>query len=219
MTRKPVWILVFAASATVASPVAAAPAAATPCPDIEVVFARGTNEPPGLGSVGGPFFDDLRGRMAPRTVDAAAVDYPATNDFQFSVPAGIDEARSLIESTAATCPNTKVVLGGYSQGAAVIEWAVDAVSPQVADHVAATALFGTPRTGFAGALAGRPLPALAPQFAANSIDQCNEGDPICWEGGVDMGAHLSYVQSGKVAQAVDFVADRLGAERPTGTTA
>ena len=209
MTRPPAWILVFATLTAAVPTATSAPAAATPCPDVEVLFGRGSNEPPGLGSVGGPFVDELRARVAPRTVDTAAVDYPASNDFQNSVPAGIDAARSLIESTAASCPNTKMVLGGYSQGAAIIEGATDAVSPQVAAHVAATALFGTPRTGFAGSLAGRPLPTLAPQLVANSIDQCNQGDPICWEGGVDMGAHLSYVQSGKVAQAADFVASRL----------
>ncbi|MGB8405838.1 MAG: cutinase family protein [Mycobacterium sp.] len=209
MTRKPAWIFVFAALTAAVPTVTAAPATAAPCSDVEVVFGRGTNEPAGLGSVGGPFVDDLRARVAPRTVDATAVDYPASNDFQFSVPAGIDAARSLVESTAANCPNTKIVLGGYSQGAAIIEGATNAVSPQVATHVAASALFGTPRTGFAGALAGRPLPVLAPQLVANSIDQCNEGDPICWEGGADMGAHLSYVQSGKAAQAADFVAGRL----------
>ncbi|OBB11979.1 cutinase [Mycolicibacterium setense] len=210
MTSKPALILVFAALAAAVPTITPAPATAAPCPDVEVVFARGTNEPPGLGSVGGPFVDDLRARVAPRTVDAAAVDYPANNDFHNSTPAGTDAARSLIESVAASCPNTKMVLGGYSQGAAVIEQATTAASPQTAEHVAATALFGTPRTSFSGLLAsGMPLPTLAPQYAANSIDQCNEADPICWEGSWDMGAHVSYVQSGKVVQAADFVAGRL----------
>ncbi|OMC36523.1 cutinase [Mycobacterium sp. GA-1841] len=210
MTSKLALILTFAALAVAAPMVTSAPATAAPCPDIEVVFARGTNEPPGLGSVGGPFVDDLRARVAPRTVDAAAVDYPATNDFNVSTPAGTDAARSLIESVAASCPNTKMVLGGYSQGAAVIEKATNEASPQVADHVAATALFGTPLTSFSGLLAaGQTLPVLAPQYTANSIAQCNEGDPICWEGGWDMGAHVSYVQSGKVAQAADFVAGKV----------
>ena len=210
MTSKPALILAVAAFAAAVPTATAAPAAAAPCPDVEVVFARGTNEPPGLGSVGGPFVDDLRARAAPRTVDATAVDYPANNDFHNSTPAGTDAARSLIESIAANCPSTKMVLGGYSQGAAVIEQATNAASPQTADHVAATALFGAPRTSFSGLLAaGMPLPTLTPQYAANSVDQCNEGDPICWEGGWDMGAHVSYVQSGKVAQAADFAAGRL----------
>ena len=114
------------------------------------------------------------------------------------------------ESIAATCPNTKMVLGGYSQGAAVIEQATNEAPPQIADHVAASALFGAPRTSFSGLLAsGQPLPTIAPQYAANTIDQCNEADPICWEGGWDMGAHVSYVQSGKVVQAADFAASKL----------
>ena len=210
MTSKRALILAFAAFAAAVPTVTPAPATAAPCPDVEVVFARGTNEPPGLGSVGGPFVDDLRARVAPRTVDGTAVDYPATNDFHTSTPAGTEAARSLIESIAANCPNTKMVLGGYSQGAAVIEQATSAASPQTAEHVAATALFGTPRSGFSGLLAaGMPLPTLTPQYAADAIDQCNEGDPICWEGGWDMGAHVSYVQSGKVAQAADFAAGKL----------
>ena len=49
------------------------------------------------------------------------------------------------------------------------------------------------------------LPTPASAHAVNAIDQ---GDPICWEGGWDMGAHVSYV-SGKVAQAADFAAGRL----------
>ena len=32
-------------------------AAANPCPDVEVVFARGTTEPPGVGGVGQAFVD------------------------------------------------------------------------------------------------------------------------------------------------------------------
>ena|SRR5689334_4832807 len=209
MTTKPALLVAFAVLAAAAPTVSAVPAMAAPCPDVTVMFARGTDEPPGLGRVGGPFVDDLRVRVAPRILEGVAVDYPASNDFSSSTPAGADAARSLIESTAANCPNTKVVLGGYSQGAAVIELATNQASPQTADHVAASALFGTPRSSFASMLAGGPLPALAPQYAANSIDLCNQDDPICWEGGWDMGAHVSYVQSGKVAQAADFVASRL----------
>ncbi|WP_441957543.1 cutinase family protein [Mycolicibacterium houstonense] len=209
MTSKPALILAFAAIAAVVPTVTPPQVAAAPCSDVEVVFARGTNEPPGLGSVGGPFVEDLRARVAPRTVDAAAVDYPASNDFNVSTPAGVDAARSLIEFTAASCPNTKLVLGGYSQGAAVVELATNQVAPNIANQVAATALFGAPRTSFAGMLAGGPLPTIAPQYAAGSIDQCNQADPICREGGWDMGAHVSYVQSGKVAQAADFAAGRL----------
>lgn len=114
MTRKLALLSAVAALAPVI-PTYAPAAIAAPCPDVQVVFARGTTEPPGLGSVGRPFVEDLRARVAPRTVEATPVDYPASNDFAVSTPAGIDAARSVIESTAANCPKTKMVLGGYSQ--------------------------------------------------------------------------------------------------------
>ena len=39
------------AAGLLATPAAAPKAAADDCPDVEVIFARGTNEPPGLGRV------------------------------------------------------------------------------------------------------------------------------------------------------------------------
>lgn len=35
-------------------------ASAQPCPDVEVVFARGTGDPPGVGPTGQAFVDALR---------------------------------------------------------------------------------------------------------------------------------------------------------------
>ena len=63
-------------------------AAADPCPDVEVVFARGTTEPPGVGGVGQAFVDSLRSQLGDRSVGLYAVDYPASRDFDSSTPAG-----------------------------------------------------------------------------------------------------------------------------------
>jgi cutinase len=56
------WLAVswFAVAAAVGSP-AAAVAVAQPasCPDTQVVFARGTNEAPGVGLTGEAFVDSL----------------------------------------------------------------------------------------------------------------------------------------------------------------
>ena len=68
MTNKTALILAFAAVAAAVPTVTSAPAAAAPCSDVTVVFARGTNEPPGLGSVGGPFVDELRAPFRSRTI-------------------------------------------------------------------------------------------------------------------------------------------------------
>src|SRR6476620_6546032 len=129
-------------------------AAADPCPDVEVVFARGTTEPPGVGGVGEAFVDSLRSQLGGRSVGVYAVDYPASRDFDSSTPAGASDASSHIQSMAGNCPGTRLVLGGYSQGAGVIDLSTTAMPPQIADHVAAAALFGAPRSACRHALAG-----------------------------------------------------------------
>jgi cutinase-like protein len=184
-------------------------AAAAPCPDVEIVFARGTTEPPGVGGIGQAFVDSVRSQAGGRSVGVYAVNYPASNDFSNSTAAGRDDASTHIQSMAANCPNTRMVLGGYSQGAAVIDLATTAMPPQVADHVAAAAVFGGPRSTFADSLSPGPLPAIGPLYAAKTIDLCVPNDPICFEGGWDMRAHGAYVQSGMVDQAAAFAASRL----------
>jgi cutinase len=183
-------------------------AAAAPCPDVEIVFARGTTEPPGVGGVGQGFVDSLRSQLGGRSVGVYAVDYPASRDFDSSTPAGANDASSHIQSMSADCPNTRMVLGGYSQGAAVIDLSTTAMPPQVADHVAAAALFGGPKSAFADSLSPGPLPTIGAPYAAKTIDLCVPNDPIC-SNGTDMGAHVAYVQTGMVNDAAAFAASRL----------
>ena len=134
---------------------------AAACPDVEVVFARGTTEPPGVGGVGQAFVDSLRSQVGGRSVGVYPVNYPATNDFGSSIAAGANDASAHVQSTAANCPNTRMVLGGYSQGAAVVDVITAAMPPDVADNVAAVAVFGNPspagslsRRLWSGSLAG-----------------------------------------------------------------
>jgi cutinase len=182
--------------------------AADPCPDVEVVFARGTTEPPGVGGTGQAFVDALRSQSGGRSVGVYAVDYPASRDFDSSTPAGANDAAAHIQSMAANCPNTRLVLGGYSQGAGVIELSTTAMPTQIADHVAAAALFGAPKTAFADRLSPGPLPTIGPLYAAKTIDLCVPNDPIC-SAGWDMRAHVAYVETGMVNQAASFAATRL----------
>ena len=155
-----------AAAAAFAIPIAPVPFVhAAGCPDAEVVFARGTTEAPGVGPTGEAFVDALRTQVGAKSVGVYAVDYPATTDFPTAVE-GIADARTHVLSTAANCPHTKMVLGGFSQGAAVMGFVTanavpDGVSPadvpapmppDVANHIAAVALFGKPSTRFMHAI-------------------------------------------------------------------
>jgi cutinase len=70
-------------------------AAAAPCPDVEVVFARGTTEPPCVGGVGQAFVESLRSQLGARSVGVYAVNYPASNDFETSSPAGAGDRSAI----------------------------------------------------------------------------------------------------------------------------
>ena len=57
------------------------------------------------------------------------MNYPASLDFATAAD-GVIDARNKVENVATTCPNTKIVLGGFSQGAAVAGYiTADAVPP------------------------------------------------------------------------------------------
>jgi cutinase len=186
------------------------PLASASCPDVEVVFARGTDELPGVGRVGQAFVGSLR-QDTRKSVGSYGVNYPANKDF-LAAAQGANDASNHIQQMANNCPNTKLVLGGYSQGAAVIDIVTAAPLPglgfhdplptQAADHVAAVALFGNP-----SARAGGLMSAITPDFDGKTIDLCNTGDPICSNGN-QWKAHLAYVP-GLTNQAASFVAGRV----------
>ncbi len=208
----------------------APPASADPCPDAEVVFARGTGEPPGVGGIGQAFVDALRAKAGGKSVAAYPINYQASADFndgfQFALTVidGIRDATNHIQATAASCPATKMVLGGFSQGAAVAAFTTSAqipdgvpaafvpppMPPEIASHIAAVALFGRPSNQFLGD-AGAPQITIGPLYVPKTIDLCAPGDTICNGAppGPPTGAHNSYVADGLVNQAADFAAARL----------
>lgn len=199
------------------------------CPAVEVVFARGTNEAPGVGATGQSFVDALNARLSEKTVDVYGVNYPASLSFGQTAD-GIVDASNKIQAIAASCPTTKIVLGGYSQGAAVAGYTTtDTVPagfdlpagitgpmpPAIASHVAAVALFGTPDPWIMNLLAHNAPPITIGQaYSAKTIQLCATGDPVCYPGGLDRAAHSSYKDNGMADQAADFVARQLGAPAP-----
>ena len=78
---------------------------------------------------------------------------------------------------------------------------------QVANHVAAVALFGNPQSSYAKSLSDSQIPALDANYSPKAIDICLPDDNICAEGGSII-AHLGYVP-GATDQAATFVAHKL----------
>jgi cutinase len=154
-----------------------------------------------------------------KSVAVYGVDYAASRDFMRAID-GANDASSFIQATAASCPSTKIVLGGYSQGAAVVDLITAPVGAffgfaeplpaDVAPHIAAAAVFGNP----SNRIGGGPLPAISPLYGDRAIDLCNGADPVCSNGN-DIPAHSLYVQSGLTTQAASFAAGRLAAQTTT----
>ena len=214
--------ILAAVSAAAAIPMAATlvlplpSAAAQPCPDVEVVFARGTSEPAGVGRVGQALADALRPQLGGRTVSTYGVNYPASYDF-LNTAVGATDATNRIAWMAQQCPGTRIVLGGYSQGAAVVDMlagvpplgnkvgSIGSAPPlpgSLNGNVAAVAVFGNPAMKFGNPVSG------SGSFAGKAIDLCANGDPICSDGRNPF-AHTSYESSPYIAQAAGFAAGRI----------
>jgi cutinase len=175
-------------------PVAIPSAEAASCPDVEVVFARGTRSAPGVGQVGQAFIDSLKSQIGGRSLGVYAVNYPATFAFADSSRAGADDVNAHVTDMIGRCPNTRIVLGGISQGAGVMDVASTILPPQATDHVAAIALFGNPSSLLATALSGG-FPPISEAYSGKTIDMCATDDPACSDG-LNPSAHGSYRSNG-----------------------
>lgn len=99
------WALLIA-------PIGIVSASADPCPDVQVVFARGTSEPPGVGGIGQAFVDSLRSQVGARSVAVYPVNYPASTDFPTAVQ-GINDASTHVQSMVASCPTPRWCSAGF----------------------------------------------------------------------------------------------------------
>jgi len=195
--------------------VCTSPTASAACPDAEVVFARGRQESPGPGILGNAFISALRSKVN-KNVGSYAVRYPADTE----IDVGANDMSAHVQQTINNCPNTRVVLGGYSLGAAVTDVVMAAPGPMFGftnplppgadQHIAAIALFGN-GTSWVGAIKN-----FNPVYTDRTIDLCHGADPICnpadphtWQDNWSQHMANGYIQDGELNQAVDFVAGKL----------
>jgi len=180
-----------------------APAGAAPrCADVHVLFARGTVETaPPLGLTGIAFTNAVRGRLPGKSVRVEAVRYAASANFSnklafaHSFIRGVESAQRRMRSIAAACPDTDIVLGGYSQGAALAQYAVSA-QVQVPERYQRYRSY-----------VPRPLAA----YRGKTVRYCIQGDTIC--NGARLGGpnalHLLYSVNGMADQGARYVARRV----------
>ncbi|KAF1829357.1 cutinase precursor [Decorospora gaudefroyi] len=175
----------------------------TPCRPITVIYARGTTQAGNVGApdVEGPtFFNALAARVGGTgQLAIQGVDYPA-NIFGFLAggdAGGATTMFNLINTAATRCPNTKIVVSGYSQGAQLVHTATQRLSASTASRITAVVTFGdADRDESFGVVA-----------ASKVLIICHEGDNICDNGIIVTAAHRNYEIDAPVAAA--FVAARV----------
>lgn len=154
-------------------------------------------------------------------------------DFGASVDQGIGELRSYIHTVNATCPQTKFVLGGYSQGAMIMSYSIGFIAPE---RIIYTATFGDPKLYLPEgkgvlppACFGRSLSdyrayvpdchayegilgsyrPYQPDGYANKVGTwCNTKDIMC-SSGSSISDHTEYTSSGLYANAAREIKSRL----------
>jgi len=119
-----VCVAAFLAAGLMLAPATLIPTASASCSDVELVFARGRLESPGAGVVGNNFVSALRSRVN-KNVSLYAVRYPADTEIDI----GANDMSAHVQNTINGCPNTRIVLGGYSLGAAVTDVVMAAPGP------------------------------------------------------------------------------------------
>ncbi|EHB58316.1 Cutinase [Mycolicibacterium rhodesiae JS60] len=190
-------------------------ASAAACPAVEVIFARGRLESPGAGVIGNAFVSALRSKVD-QNIGVYAVKYPADNQ----VDIGANDISQRIIYNINNCPNTRLVLGGYSLGAAATDMVLalpitimgfkTLLPPGADSHIAAVALFGN-GTQWLG-----PITNFIPVYRDRTIELCHGADPICnpadpdtWEANWPDHLAAAYQKAGMIDQAADFVASKL----------
>lgn len=116
MLSKPSLLPLLAAAGALASPMAEPELMERQsCPNVHVFGARETTAPAGYGTAGSVVQAILNANPGST---AEAINYPASGSnptYGQSVAAGNNAVCSQISSFASRCPNTKLVVVGYSQ--------------------------------------------------------------------------------------------------------
>jgi hypothetical protein len=173
------------------------------CKPLIIIFARGTFEPPPApGLLVGHSFTSAVQAEYPGKVAVQAVKYGAgiMGYLTGGDAAGSKTMAQMVENTASKCPNSRIVMGGYSQGGQVVHKAANMMSSDAARHVKAVVIFGDPDKG-------KKMKGIDP----SEVDtMCASSDPICYGLPIPLGAHLTYGSKGHTKEAAKWLKEYLG---------
>ncbi|TKA68140.1 hypothetical protein B0A55_06949 [Friedmanniomyces simplex] len=173
----------------------------TPCRAITILFARGTTEEGNVGTLAGPpFFQAVVNKVGASNVAVQGVDYAASiaGFEEGGDPAGSATLAALVGRAQSQCPNTKLVVSGYSQGGQLVHNAAAMVSASETAFVNSVVIFGDPDNG-------EPVGSIP---SSKVLIICHVGDDICLHGDLVLPPHLTYAVNAQ--QAANFVVSKAG---------
>ncbi|KAF1924392.1 carbohydrate esterase family 5 protein [Didymella exigua CBS 183.55] len=183
------------------------------CKAMTVLFARGTTEIGNMGTVAGPPFVSAIGKMmgGAQNLAVQGIQYPA------DVPgflAGGDARGSMLMAkmvgqVMTACPNTALVMAGYSQGGQLVHNAASMLTADQSAFVKSAVIFGDPNNGDAVGKVG----------AASTKVICHTGDLICAGQSVILAPHLTYGRDANTAAAFVMSTAGTAAKRSTAASA
>jgi hypothetical protein len=203
------------------------------CAAVKIITARASTEAAGEGITGALVTQIVN--ASTQTVNRASVSYPATlNNYASSSLQGINALKSQLTAEVQNCPNEKIVLAGYSQGAHVVldvlgggqggslGTATAPISASIASHVVAVATFGDPRHvtpnqsfNLGTSTRNGRFPRSTTQintlqtFGFGKIETwCDRNDTFC-DSGNSTNVHLTYLNRYQNA-AASFVLGKIG---------
>ncbi|KAH7065428.1 cutinase [Macrophomina phaseolina] len=148
------------------------------CKPVTLIFARGTTEMGNMGSVVGPgFASALKQQLGEDKVAVQGVDYAASAGgiaTEVTGGAGTQAMVADVQKAVQKCPDTQIVLSGYSQGAMLVHNTANKLAGDQASKVKAAVTFGDP-------FKSQALKNV-PEGAFKTF--CATSDPVCGAGGV-----------------------------------
>lgn len=224
---------------------------ASGCPDVKIIFARGSGSPMTGDANYDEFVRSIKTKLdtTSLTYEFTNLDYPAVGvdeigtliqtffsageayKFGDSVNNGVAKLTAMVNSSA--CPNTKFILGGYSQGAMVVSKALSGLN---ADKVIYAATFGDPKLylpegaglippacrgqnlsdyrmyvpdcqAYKGLLGGY-VPYEPENWLGKLGTWCNGGDIFC-SSHFNISNHLAYASDGLYEDASRLIFDKI----------
>ncbi|CAH0044910.1 unnamed protein product [Clonostachys solani] len=147
------------------------------CPHAILIFARGSTEQGNLGTLVGPYLaQGLSAQVQSLWIQGIGGDYTAEIDDNFlpdgTSPEAIVEAYKMFNLAHEKCPGSLVLIGGYSQGAALLAATIPTLVGPARQQIKGAVLFGYTQN--------KKNDGRIPEYPADQTKVfCNDGDVVC----------------------------------------